>query len=258
MLGTAKVIVTGGRADRKDCSAGCFSCGMGYNCERYRQLQEEYRRCEEIAMNGLTAKEVLNELKSRFNMELAPTEQTALNKLRDWVRRGIIDGPLIRAGVGGTGGRQGLYSKELPTHLAITLYLKDNYTNSAISLKDLSKARQLANSIKNNTKDNPYSKENLSLAVKKYGDSPMLDMKIIAQYYSIWNYSLIWLLYEAKARMGIDFKIPMKININIKITEDSYEYSDGLEPNEEDDWEFTIDTKLNLSVFNGETWITVE
>lgn len=199
----------------------------------------------EVIMEGLTAKEVLSELKSRFNMELAPTEQKALNKLRDWVRRGIIDGPIIRTGVDGTGGRQGLYSKELPTHLAITLYLKDNYTNYSIPLEDLSKARRLAYSIKNNAKDNPYSKENLSLAAKKYGNSPMLFMKITTKYYSIWDYSLAWLSFEAKAREGIDFNIPMKVNISIKVTNDSYEYSDELEPNEKDEWEFNTHTEID-------------
>ena len=44
----------------------------------------------------LTVKEVLLTLKEKYGYELDPDFKKAENKIRDWVRRGIIDGPVKR------------------------------------------------------------------------------------------------------------------------------------------------------------------
>lgn len=63
-----------------------------------------------LAKEGITSEEVLFILKNRFNITFAETELKANNKLRDWVRRGIIEGPIARTGLGG----RAVYSRNLP------------------------------------------------------------------------------------------------------------------------------------------------
>ncbi len=85
----------------------------------------------------LTVKEVLQTLKEKYGYELDPDYKKAENKIRDWVRRGLIDGPVRRVGVEGTGGRQGLYSDDLPICLAILYNLKEKHKKSLETIKGI-------------------------------------------------------------------------------------------------------------------------
>jgi len=136
-------------------------------------------------VDGLTAREVLSELRERFGLELAETEQKSLNKLRDWARRGIIDGPLFRAGVEGTGGRKGLYSKDLPAQLAVILYLRNVW---GLTFDTISKARKSAESLRNNTYQGRYWEWNTPRP-------PLTPVNHARD---------LWFLYFAKAKAGVE------------------------------------------------------
>jgi hypothetical protein len=76
---------------------------------------------------GITAEATFFILKTRFGIEFSDTNQKASNKLREWVKRGIVDGPLYRKGVEETGGRRGYYSKSLPLEIATIFYMHNAY-----------------------------------------------------------------------------------------------------------------------------------
>lgn len=173
---------------------GCYQCPELLYCSYGKTLPYQNREGE-IIMDVLTAQEVLRELESRFNMKLAKTEQKANNKLRDWVRRGIIEGPITRIGIGGSAG----YSKDLPIQLATILFLKNTYR---LTLDEIGKARDMA---ENNVRKNLTQKTIDNIINYFMGD--------IVQHIKLWLY------YYAKFKAGMDINTPVHIQFNLSGSE---------------------------------------
>ena len=174
-----------------------------------------------------TIREIISELKSVFNIEFAESESKAFNKFRDWVRRGIIEGPVYKVKDYETGGRQGLYNDQTLIDLAVIYFLHNKYR---IPLDELGKVRIHAQ---------VYEEPNILKRIEYKLKDDFSSVGILKGNY-LEDIFRLWIFYKLKAKNGIDFRKPIKANIEIKFNEEKayYYLNEEFQESDHDDFIF--------------------